>query len=95
MPKTMPERAKVLIDSAVTTKADVEAIREKFTSEEFEEAANDSEVKKGHLNRGISIRVTAIRSGEDAADEKATEIAEDCNKLAEAMECLKGEGGGE
>lgn len=95
MPRTAPERAKALIDSAVTTKNDIEVIREKFTGEEFEDAANDAEVKKPHLARAVSIRVVAIKSGDDKADEKATEVAEDANRLAEVMEVLKGGGSDE
>lgn len=95
LPPTMPERTKMLIDAAVTTKADVEAIREKFTGEEFVEAAQDAEVKKPHLAKAIGIKVTAIKSGEEAAEEKVAAVTEDIAKLSEVMEVLGGGSGEE
>jgi methylglyoxal synthase len=95
MPQTILERAKMLIDSAVTTKADIEVIREKFSGEELVEAATAADVKKQHLSKAIGIKVTAIKSGEDAADEKVAAVIEDAAKLSECMDVLGGGTGDE
>lgn len=86
LPASFEDRAKALIQRGVASINDSTIASDGFSGKVVTDAAEELEVKPGHLSSVVSIRVKKIKKGDQAADEAVETAITDAEALIELYE---------